>query len=141
MTEQTQKWFMIGVGAAAIATACYMIFRTGQAIKKEKEEEEQVVERVNFVDPTLSQAELDVRITKWVNEQVSALLRANPNNVLQTHNFALSHEDFLDVTNIAQNYVRVKQFTNRQQRQSERLDLIKKEGYGSGAYLARLIDD
>lgn len=123
MSEQSAKWFAIGMGAAALATACYILFKQRKDHPAEPEVE-QVVERVNFVDPTLSQAELDARISSWVDEQIAALLKTSPNNVLQTHNFALSHEDFLDVTNIAQNYVRVKQFTNRQQRQRDRLEVI-----------------
>jgi hypothetical protein len=45
------------------------------------------------------------------------------------------------VTNIAQNFVRVKQFSKRQQAQQNRLELIKLHGFHSEEYLDRLIED
>jgi bacteriorhodopsin len=48
--EGNKKWVFFGIGAAAIATAAYLIFRT----KREETEEDVMVERVNFIDPSLS---------------------------------------------------------------------------------------
>ena len=116
-----------------------MLFRSGKAGHVETEEEE--IERVHFISPSTSQGELDKEIEKWTNDQIQALLKATPNNVLQTFNFALSREDFLDVTNIAQNYTRVRQFTKRRTAQQTRIELIKKHGFDSSVYLAKLIED
>ena len=139
MSESSQKWLAIGVGLAAIATAGFLIFRSSKADRAETEEEE--ILRVHFVNANLSQTELDKLIEKWTDDQVKALIRDAPGNVLQTFNFSLSKEDFLDVTSIAQNYTCVRQFTKRRNLQNTRLELIKAHGFDSAVYLAKLIQD
>lgn len=64
-SDNTKKWVFIGVGLAAAATVGYLLFRSNKDTDSKAEAVE--VERVNFVDPSLSQEELDSRITKWVD--------------------------------------------------------------------------
>jgi hypothetical protein len=80
MSESSQRWIAIGVGLAAIATAGFLIFRSSKGERAETEDEE--VLRVHFVSADLSQAELDKLIEKWTDDQVKALLKDAPNNVL-----------------------------------------------------------
>jgi hypothetical protein len=50
MSEQNnKKWVFFGVGLAAVATAAYLLFK-----RAGDKPDEKPVERVNFVDPSLS---------------------------------------------------------------------------------------
>ena len=86
---------------------------------------------------------MDKEIEIWCDEQIKALLLTAPDGVLQVKNFVLSKQDFLDLTNIAQNHVRVHQFTRKRLAQHERAKIItdKEQGFYSVNYLASLIKD
>ncbi len=86
---------------------------------------------------------MDTEIDEWVDRQIKDLLAANKDGVLRVDEkkFYLSRQDFLDLTNIAQNHVRVHQYNRRTSEQVVRTQIIKEKGFDSEEYLDLLIEN
>ena len=97
--------------------------------------------RFHFVDATQGKAKMEQQIASWVDDQSSQMLASTEDGVLTTNNFTLETQDFLEVSITVTNYVRVRQFEERNSLQAARQSIIKEKGFDSEAYLAKLIED
>lgn len=83
MDKLKDKTGLIAIGAAAIATAGFFLYKRAQVgaaansedtdVTHEETQEDEILENSFFLDPKKSQAENDKIIVKWMQEQCLAL--------------------------------------------------------------------
>ena len=155
MEKLKEKPGLVAIGAAAIATAGYLIYKSvtvadskgaddapndneSQAVETEAE----VLENGYFLEAELSQArQNEESIVKWMNDQVDALLSQNEDRKLNVVNRKLQKEDFHRVMMIIQCRASVLSFEKRTELEKKRIDLLKEKGIDSLDYIKQLIED
>lgn len=138
---------LVGLGVAALAIAGYLLFAHNTESKKEEKKEEKIeaepepIPRFYFIDAKLSQEEKEKAIYTWVENSIKELLAKNEDGTLKAPKFQLSHEDFLELTNIVRNRCEAFIFDEKQNLQSKRIKIAAEKGFESLDYLNALIKD
>ena len=138
MDKLREKPGIVAVGAAALATAGYLIYKSFTAEKDGKgdndavseagqavDTEPEYLENAFFLDASAPPRENEERIVKWMNDQVSALLSQNDDGKLSVVDRKLQKEDFLRAMMIIQGRANVLSYELKQSLGEKRLKMLK----------------